>query len=511
MSMIEYQFSREVQPSPCLIIPVWEGKGVSRAQGLPQEVAAYLTKVLKQNPDFKGKKLQTLFLYTGYEDHPRVLVVGLGKRNQWNTRTLKHVLGVGVRTVQSQKIGTCSFVLPAEGIKKLGEKKAGYEIALGIELANYAFDAHKDKESRIVSVKKVTFIWSGDTRRFTQGCEEGRAVADATNLARRLGNTPPSIMTPTLLAREAQNAAKGIEKLTVKVLSRADMKKLGMGCLLGVSQGSVQEPKFIILEYLGAPTSGRGKQATSQKPTVLVGKGITFDSGGLSLKPGQYMNDMKFDMLGAATVLGSVIAAARLGIKKNIIALMPSCENMPSGSSYRPDDILTAMNGQSVLVENTDAEGRLILSDALCYAHKYDPREVIDFATLTGACMVALGNERSGLFSPDKKMVTRLLAASSHAGELLWHLPLGEEFSEAMKSEIADIKNIGGVGSPRYGGASTAAAFLQFFTTDPKTKKTYPWAHIDLSSSFWSHKGKPYMHGGANGFGVQTMVEYLRT
>jgi len=303
-------------------------------------------------------------------------------------------------------------------------------------------------------------------------------------------------MTPTLLAKEALKLSKENPKIKVKILSRPEMKKLNMGCLLGVSQGSVEEPKFIILEYYGA---GKTKQ-----PTVLAGKGITFDSGGLGIKPGNYMTDMKFDMLGAATVFGIIKAAAGLKLKKNIVGLVPSCENMPSGSSYRPDDILTAHNGKSVEIIHTDAEGRLILADALSYAVKYKPKEVIDFATLTGACMVALGSERSGVFGTSEKIINRLENKAKEVGEQLWHLPLGEEYSEAMKSEVADIKNLGGVNSqPGHGGASTAAAFLQFFTD-------YPWAHIDLSCSHYSGKGKPWIRGGANGFGVQTIIEYLK-
>jgi leucyl aminopeptidase len=215
---------------------------------------------------------------------------------------------------------------------------------------------------------------------------------------------------------------------------------------------------------------------------------------------------MKFDMLGAATVLGAIKSAAELNVRKNIIVLIPAVENMPGGDAYRPDDILTAMNGKTIEIKKTDAEGRLILADALCYAEKYKPKEVIDVATLTGACMAALGGERSGIFSPEDRMVNKILIASEAVGEKLWQLPLGPEYSEAMKSTVADIKNTGGVGGEHYGGASTAAAFLQFFTN-------YPWLHIDLASALFSTSasGKPWIHPGANGFGVETLVEYLRS
>jgi leucyl aminopeptidase len=239
------------------------------------------------------------------------------------------------------------------------------------------------------------------------------------------------------------------------------------------------------------------------KPIVLVGKGVTFDSGGLSIKPGDYMVDMKYDMLGAATALATLKITAELNQKKNLVVIVPAVENMPGGDAYRPDDILIAMNGKSVEIKNTDAEGRLILADALCYASRYKPQEVIDLATLTGACAVALGLERSGLFSKNKTMTEKLLNSSESIGENLWHLPLGEEYSDAMKSEVADIKNTGGVGGDRYGGSSTAAAFLEFFTD-------YDWAHIDMSSAIFGGKGKPWIRPGANGFGVQTLVDYLR-
>jgi len=344
------------------------------------------------------------------------------------------------------------------------------------------------------------------------GIKEGQVVAGAVNMARHLGNINPSIMTPTLLAKEASALGNGKSGIVVHVLGKSDIKKLGMGCLLGVASGSLEEPKFIILEYNGIPRHARDKQKKSEKPTVLVGKGITFDSGGLSLKPGNYMNDMKFDMLGAATVLGTIQAAAGLQLKKHIVGLIPTCENMPSGSSYRPDDILVAMNGKSVLVENTDAEGRLILADALSYATmKYTPKEVIDFATLTGACLVAIGNERSGLFGTSDTLIKKLIASAETVGEQLWYLPIGEEFTEAMMCEVADIKNIGGVGNPRNGGASTAAAFLQFFTQNETGETPYPWAHIDLSCSYYGGTGKAYIRGGANGFGVETMVAYLQS
>jgi len=504
--MISYSFVGEKGKMDALVVPVFEDKKFDTLVKDLNDLHEGLFDDVKKLKDFEAKAKQMTLLYTQDKVVPRILLVGMGKKKSMNVRLWKQLVGQSVVTLQGKKLQKIGYVLPVDVVKMFGAKKLGVETTVAIEAANYAFDSHKTKDARVKSLKNVLFASDMDGRQkkqFLVGHKNGLSIAEGVNLVRFLGNTPPTVMTPTYLAKESEKVAKKHKKMKIKVLSRPDMKRLGMGCLLGVSQGSQHEPKFIILEYSG------GKKG--DKPSVLVGKGITFDSGGLSLKPGAYMSDMKFDMLGAATVLGTIHVAAALGIKKNIVGLMPSCENMPSGTAYRPDDILTAMNGKSVLIDNTDAEGRLILADALSYATmKLKPKEVIDFATLTGACMVALGNERSGVFSHNDKIVERLDSASKEIGEQLWRLPLGLEYSEAVKCEIADIKNLGQVGGRGFGGASTAAAFLEFFTKHPKSgDEIYPWAHIDLSSCYWGGKGKPWVRGGANGFGVQTMIEYL--
>lgn len=502
--MIAYNLISKLDQTQCLIVPVWEGVAlVKQWAGLSRYLDGFLGQVIRPG-DFEAHKGESCLIYTGNKRISRVLLIGLGKPSEITIIRWKEVIGAAVIYVQSKKLDQFALLPPVELVNKLGGKTFGLATVVAIETAAYAFDEHKsDKKARVKPLKNATIVgeFSGlDKRQAQKGIAEGAIIASAVNYVRRLGNTPPSIMTPSLLAEYALELAKGRSRLWTRVLSRPEIKKLGMGCLLGVSSGSAKEPKFIIVEYRGA-----GKE---QKPTILIGKGITFDSGGLHLKPDQYMTEMKFDMLGAAVVLGVIKAAAALGLKKNLIGLIPACENMPDGDSYRPDDILTAMNGKTVEIINTDAEGRVILADALSYASlKYKPKEVIDLATLTGACMVALGLERSGLFSNDDKLAAKILACSEKAGEQLWRLPLGEEYSEQMKSEVADIKNLG----DRYGGASTGAAFLQFFTLQPKSGTTiYPWAHIDLSSCYNKGKGKAWIRGGANGFGVQTLVEYLR-
>ncbi|PLX28420.1 leucyl aminopeptidase [Candidatus Parcubacteria bacterium] len=497
--MITYFVSPMSSKLDCLIIPVFEEKGLGQyAKLFDKEHNGLLSDVI-ESKDFEGKKSQTSLIYTKDKDIPRVLLVGLGKEKDITIKKYKEAVGMGIVMCQNKKMEKLGVVTSQYFIKKYGGKKVASDMTSAIEIAAYAYDEHKtEKDAKITKLKRVEFVGDFNTstkRSLEKGIEEGQIIARGVNFARQLGNTPPTIMTPTYLASQTQKEFKSIPKLNVKVLGKAEITKLGMGCLLAVARGSEHEPRFIIAEYWGTDKK--------KKPTVLVGKGITFDSGGLSIKPGQYMIDMKFDMLGAASVLGTVKAAAELKLKKNIIALVPAAENMPSGTAFRPDDILKAMNGKTVEVLNTDAEGRLVLADGLSYASQYKPREVIDLATLTGACMAALGLERSGIFTDEEKMYEKLSRVSDSVGEQLWRLPLGEEYSEAMKSEIADIKNLGGVGGERYGTASTAAAFLQEFTD-------YPWAHIDLASAIYGSKGRPWIRAGANGFGVQTLVEYLR-
>lgn len=490
----------------CLIMPVWEDKKLDAFERSVDRHFNGLVSDLKTQKDVEGKPMQSAILYTQDKQLPRVYVIGLGNYKKLTIRTYKHIIGSAIRSCQEKKWQDISIILSSELLKKFNPTFVASNTIISAKTASYSFDNHKEEKQRVKPINTLSLIGDFDARlkKIIQcGVQEGNEIAEAINFTRELGNTVPSVMTPTFLAKKAEKLSKEYKNVTTKILSKNEIKKLGMGCLLGVAQGSIEEPKFIIVEYSGA--------TKSQKPTVLIGKGITFDSGGLSIKPANYLCDMKFDMLGAATVLGCIKAAAGLDIKKNIVGLIPSCENMPSGNAYRPDDILINMEGISVLVDNTDAEGRLILSDALSYAKKYKPYEVIDFATLTGACMVALGNERSGLFSPDEKIIKKLEKSSETVGEQLWRLPLGEEYSESIKSEVADVVNTGVVGGkPGYGGASTAAAFLQFFTLNKDSEPAYPWAHIDLSCSYYGGKGKPYIRSGANGFGVETMVEYLR-
>ncbi len=494
--MIKYTNAPELtKNTEFLIVPVLEEKGLDAwTKKLDQEYGGLLSKAI-DTEEFESKKLQTVLLFTSNEKTTYILLVGLGEKKNLNIETWKRVVGVGVIAAQSKKQTKLGLYVSSKILKVFDSKHLAQETVVAVETANYAFDNYKEEKAKVKSIESFELLGSfssSEQKAIEKGISDGQVIGQSVNTARTLGNTSPSEMFPEQLAKEAEKIAKVVPGLKTKVLNQTEIEKLKMGSFLGVASGSQHEPKFIIMEYWGA--------AKSQKPTVLVGKGITFDSGGLSIKTGNYMCDMKFDMLGAATAIATIAAAARLKLKKNIITLAPTCENMPGGDAYRPDDILTAMNGKTIEVKNTDAEGRLILADALCYASKYQPKEVIDFATLTGSCMAALGLERNGLFSPEQKIADKILESSKAVGEQHWQLPLGEEYSESMKSEIADISNISSI---RYGGASTAAAFLQFFTD-------YAWAHIDLSASYHKGKGKPWIRHGANGSAVQTMVEYLR-
>lgn len=492
--------SEKLQPCNVILFPVFEDQKVESELKMLGALGLYREKITSiiELEEFKGKKMERVLVYTGDDKCPRIMLVGLGKEKEYSVKKFRECLGTAYVQAQNKKWKQVSVVLTGALRKKEGLTELASLVVRIAKISTYAYDEHKsDVDARVTHLESVELLGQFSTaekKNLEKGIAHGDSLAEGVNFARQLGNTPPSHMNPEYLGKEALALARKNPSLKVSVLSEKEIAKLGMGCLLGVGQGSKHESKFIIIEYWGA-----GKK---QKPSVIVGKGITFDSGGLSLKPGAYMVDMKYDMLGAAAVFGAIKAAADLKLKKNIIALVPSAENMPSGTAFRPDDILTAMNGKTVEIKNTDAEGRLVLADALVYAKKYEPLEVIDLATLTGACMAALGTERSGIFSPVDRLSDEVTRAGESVGEGLWRLPLGEEYSEAVKSEVADIKNLGGVGGDPYGGASTAAAFLQFFTD-------YPWAHIDLASAILMSKSKPWLRPGADGFGVETLVAYL--
>ena len=355
--------------------------------------------------------------------------------------------------------------------------------------STYRCDELKSKkEESKKGVRKLVFVVKNKAgEQLEHAVRRGEAVAEGMALAKTLGNLPANVCTPGYLATTARKLAKD-HKVKVEVLDRDDMEKLGMGSLLSVARGSHEPPKFIILQYKG----GKAKD----KPVVLVGKGVTFDTGGISLKPGEGMDEMKYDMCGAASVLGTFKAIARMELPINVVGLIPATENMPGGSATKPGDIVTSMSGQTIEVLNTDAEGRLILCDALTYAERFEPAAVVDVATLTGACIVALGHDVSGLMGNNQALVDDLLAASLEVNDKAWQLPLFDTYKEQLKSNFADLPNIGTPGA----GTITAAMFLANFTED------YPWAHLDIAGTAWK-SGK---EKGATGRPVPLLLNYLR-
>lgn len=395
---------------------------------------------------------------------------------------------------RAKKIAVYFSNLDFKSVSKKTEEIA--EIAAeNFEMANYEFVKYKTlpKEGWNFVEEVKTVADSKFIKSVEKGIKKGQIIGEETNACRELANMPGGDMTPPVLANEIKKAIKGTP-IKMKVLEEAEMKKLGMGGILGVSRGSVEKPKFIILEYL---------MSRKEKPIVLIGKGITFDTGGLNVKPENFMSDMHLDMTGGAAVAHAIIAAVKVGVKKKIIGLIPAVENMPSGQSYRPGDILKTISGKTIEVANTDAEGRIILADAHGYAERYNPRLVINIATLTGAARVALGERASALFSKDKKLSDKIFELAEESGDPVWPMPLWEEYKNDIKGNFGDISNLRSNGNPRYGDAISGATFLAEFTG-----KFPEWAHLDIGPRDTLNPDE-LLAKGASGVGVRLLVKIL--
>lgn len=452
---------------------------------------------------FEGKYNQTLLLNArGVMKAEHVLLVGIGKPKEVTQDNLRQAAGIAANLAEASQFKKITFYLPQGEIEKTltkdKKRSAGEPACAVVEgscLALYHFDSYKSVEkgeepSRIEEIILLSNSKSALTK-IKQASERAQKVAEGVCLARDLQSHPSNTATPTYLADTAKKIARKY-KINCKILDEKEMLKLGMGSLLGVSKGSHQPPKFIILEYKG------GKK--NQAPIAIVGKAVTFDTGGISLKPPGNMDEMKMDMSGGAVTIGTLNAVASLKLPINVVGLIPAVENMPGGSAIKPGDILKSMSGKTIEVLNTDAEGRLILADALSYAAKFKPRAVIDLATLTGAVIMALGHFAAGVLGTDDKLIEKLQASGTLTGEKLWQLPLWDEHDKATKSDIADLKNIA---SPGVGAGTTmGAAFLKPFAGDQ------PWAHLDIAGTSWGAK-QPYTPKGASGFGVRLLVNFL--
>jgi leucyl aminopeptidase len=477
------------QQSDCVIIGVYEDKKLSdAAQVVDAASAGYLSNILKRG-DMDGKADTTLMLHNvpGITSE-RVLLVGLGKESDFTEKQYCKAARTSVKALAQGGASKASTFLAELTVKQLTTKQ---KVALLVEVsldATYKFDAIKKKkeESKKGLATLGINVAADDVKEAKAGLADGVALASGVSFAKDLGNLPPNVCTPSYLAEQAHSLGKKHD-FKVKVLERDELAKLGMGSFLGVSQGSEEPPKFIIMQHL------KGKK--DQKPVVLVGKGITFDTGGISLKPGSEMDEMKYDMCGAASVLGTFKAIAEMDLQLNVVGIIPTCENMPDGRATRPGDVLTSMSGLTIEVLNTDAEGRLILCDALTYAERFEPSAVIDIATLTGACVIALGHHASGLFSNNDDLAKELLQAGEKALDRAWHMPMWDDYQPLLDSNFADMANIGG----RAAGSITAACFLSRFA------KKYDWAHLDIAGTAWK-SGK---EKGGTGRPVPLLTAFL--
>lgn len=447
--------------------------------------------------DFKGKPRQRALLYPGGREGPvRVLLVGLGARGKTTREAVRRAVGTAVqeaRRLGARRLGVVGPSKLPEGLSEEALLSAAAEAAV---LADYAFDRYQSRagEEEARPAGKLVVDLFGE-KRHRAAVEQAVGVAEATNLTRDLANEPGNVATPRHMAEVARRAGR-THGFKVKVIEPAEMRRLGMRALLGVSQGSSEPPRFLVLDH--APRRARGK------PVVLVGKGLTFDSGGISIKPADKMWEMKFDKCGGCAVIGAVAAAARAELPLRVIGLVPCSENMPGGGAQRPGDVVRAITGKSIEVLNTDAEGRLILADALGYAARFEPETIVDLATLTGAVVVALGDVRAAVMGTDEGLIDELRRAGDAAGELLWPLPLDDAYGEHVKGDVADVKNLG---KGRDAGSIAGGWFLRHFA--PKGAR---WAHLDIAGTAWasSDPGKGYLGKGATGFGVRLLFDFLR-
>jgi len=484
------------EPAEAIVVNLFEGvTQPGGATAAADRATGGLIAELLAAGDFKGKLNEISVLYPrGGVAARRILLVGLGKAEEFTLDKARQVAGTAARKARDLGARSLATIVHGGGAAGLAPAAAAQATIEGTLLALYRFDQLKSSKNPAerVEVESVTVV-EADAGRLAEveaGVATGETIAGAISLARDLQNWPSNFATPAFLADTARRVAQETG-LQCSVLDREDMRQLGMGGLLNVSQGSQEPPKFIVLEH----NAGRDELPT----LVLVGKGITFDSGGISIKPWENMEEMKFDMSGAAAVIGAMQVAGKLDLPLRVIGLVPATENLPSGTAYKPGDVIRAMNAKTIEIISTDAEGRLILADALVYAQQYKPAAVVDLATLTGACVVALGKHMAGLFTNNADLAARVKAAAEAAGEPVWEMPLTEPYRKQIDSDTADMKNTGG----RPGGAITAAALLQEFVD-------YPWVHLDIAGTAYSDKDRPYTPKGGAGWGVRTLVELLR-
>jgi len=488
-----------VPKTGAVVVGVLEGRKLTAsAQAVDDATNGAVMRAIKAS-SFKGAKHHSLTVMTPGGRLNRVVCMGLGKAKDVTALELQALGGRIVANLKAHAASAQVLVDEVEGCDMKAHEIAA-EVAFGARLSSYTFDKYKTKKKAhdTPALRDVKLFCKLSAKAKTL-YEPQDKVADGVFFTRALVSEPANVLYPATLADQAKTLSKlGIK---VEVLSQAQMKRLGMGALLGVAQGSAHEPKLVVMHYNGKPARKGAKAFKADQPVAFIGKGVTFDSGGISIKPSAGMEDMKWDMGGAGVVIGLMKALAGRKAKVNAVGVVGLVENMPSGTAQRPGDIVTSMSGQTIEVLNTDAEGRLVLADALWYTkERFNPHTMIDLATLTGAIMVALGTHYAGLFSNDDDFAWELIEAGRDVDERVWSLPLGPEYDKMINSSVADMQNIG----ERWGGSITAAQFLKRFVGDTK------WAHLDIAGVTWSKEGKPIAPKGGTGFGVRLLDRWVK-
>ena len=490
---MDYQITTDLDDSvsvPCLVLGYYQKRRLTASGVSVDARLGGLIETLLKRDELEGKVGDVLTIpHTGHESIERIILVGLGKKDELSVAHYRKALAAAARELARMPVRLAFSALHEAEVLQHDQAWNVSQFIQMLEAGFYRFNQCKSDPDKSNKPKVASLhFWSdGPEMPLGAAIREGTAIARGVRIARELANLPGNICTPEYLADQAVKEGKHHKKLKVKVLGEADIESLGMGAFLSVSRGSAEAARFIVMEYSGA--------SAKTKPYVLVGKGLTFDAGGISIKPSAGMDEMKYDMCGGASVIGTLAAVAELDLPLNVVGLIPASENLPSGTANKPGDIVKSMAGITIEILNTDAEGRLLLCDALDYAKRYDAAAVIDVATLTGACVVALGRHPSGLWSNNEKLAAALVEAGDTACDRVWRMPLWDDYQDQLKSNFADVANIGGPD----GGSVTAACFLSRFAKD------YPWAHVDIAGTAW----KSGAEKGATGRPVPLLVRYL--
>ena len=486
---MEYKYSNDqriLTKHDVHLVGLFSDKKLSHIEGLVSKETLDNIKRIIKTCNFSGK-VNDHRTIDDFKSKKQLLLFGLGEKKKYGPLVIKKTLIQIFKKLMQTNMSSVSISL--DNLITNGKNEVTLEMILSsIENSRYVYKFKTEKNQTKIKTVSILSKKEVSSKNFSQILKTSLAISNGISLAKELGNTPPNICTPTFLASSIKKMKSKHKSLKVKVIDEPEMKRLGMGAFLSVSKGSKQPGKIVIIEHM---------PIKSQNPIVIVGKGITFDTGGISLKPSPNMDEMKYDMSGAGSVIGVMKACAEMNLKKNVVGVITSAENMPGSQASRPGDVVQTMSGLKVEILNTDAEGRLVLCDAITYAKKYKPKYLIDIATLTGACLVGLGKYPSGLFTNNQTLANKIMASGDRTGDRVWQLPLYDDYFDELKTNFADIQNIGG----RYGGAITAAAFLAKFAQDIK------WAHLDIAGTAW----EVGPNKGSTGRPVDLLIDFIRS